>query len=439
MPKFDEKFIRWIWEYQKLRGVGAYGSPRPSPRSGNTPLQTESGKRIEIISPGIPNQEDGPDFKNSIIKLDKTLLKGDIEIHLSSNSWFEHQHQIDPKYNKVILHVVTQYGNQPAITESKNLIETFNLSRRIKKPLSKLIKEYIKEKKAQEKYTCPYVPNSKVLLSILKEQGKARFKEREIRFKKLIKDYGQEQSAYIGIMESLGYVKNEKPFIKLAQLVPIDYLKSLTSNKSRSEKIKLIQVTLLEVGGLLPNPALMRKQDYEKSNVARGFMPRNVQTMKKEEWQFFKVRPSIFPTKRIRDISYFLADIIQDGICNFLITTFPDIEKIKAKFSQAKMGKSTVEIIILNVVLPLLSTLNVGQGFSLANKIIQIYMNYKPLPENNITKLMTKRLLIKQKLIRLRRKEIYYQGMIHIFKHYCQTKSCSTCPIRQLTDLTLNL
>ena len=87
--EFNEKFIQWLWENKKV-GIN---------------LKTISGKPVEIIFQGIPNFEDGPDFKKAIIKIDKPL-KGDVEIHLVSRDWFSHKHNADPKYNNVILHIV---------------------------------------------------------------------------------------------------------------------------------------------------------------------------------------------------------------------------------------------------------------------------------------------------------------------------------------------
>ena len=420
--KLTEKFIHWVWQHQLLKKG----------------LKTESGKPIRVIEFGTLNQEDGPDFKHACIKFDRPM-SGDIEVHLHPDSWFEHGHELDPKYNNVILHVVAQESIQVPITQSGITVETLNISKWFKSPFPELLKDYNKEVKYKENVICPYVPefkrcDLKSLLNVLEIEGINRFNERENRFDELIRAYNREQAVYTGIMESLGYVKNEAPFRKLAGLVSIESIIPLVTGKRRKERVKILKVSLLGAAGLLSQK--FQKRSYLK--VWEGIKDNFESTMKAEDWQFFKVRPPSFPSKRIEEISYFLADMIQEGICDFLINTFPDLEKIKEKLGEGGISKSCSRTIILNVCLPVLSILCEGQR----EEIIQIYREYKPLPANNITKLMSNKLSIsRRKRSHLKRshlkrshlkldKEIYYQGMIHIFKHHCHREHCDDCPVK---------
>jgi hypothetical protein len=66
-------------------------------------------EKLEIISPGVHNHNQGPDFLNAKIRIGETLWVGNVEIHIDAEDWFNHKHHNDPKYGNVILHVV--YGN----------------------------------------------------------------------------------------------------------------------------------------------------------------------------------------------------------------------------------------------------------------------------------------------------------------------------------------
>lgn len=68
-------------------------------------LKTNESLSIEIISPGIWNAEAGPDFLKAHIKIGGQEFKGDIEIHLEDESWIQHKHHQDPRYDQVILHI----------------------------------------------------------------------------------------------------------------------------------------------------------------------------------------------------------------------------------------------------------------------------------------------------------------------------------------------
>ncbi len=86
-----EDVLQWIWE-QLLFDTSN--------------LTTIDGIPLTILEQGIPNLSDGPDFLQATIQVGSIAWSGAIEIHLSSNSWEQHKHHLDPNYNQVILHVV---------------------------------------------------------------------------------------------------------------------------------------------------------------------------------------------------------------------------------------------------------------------------------------------------------------------------------------------
>jgi hypothetical protein len=64
-----------------------------------------NGEVIRVISPGIWNNEAGPDFLKAHLWVGNRELKGDVEIHFSQSDWEAHGHYEDPRYNQVVLHV----------------------------------------------------------------------------------------------------------------------------------------------------------------------------------------------------------------------------------------------------------------------------------------------------------------------------------------------
>lgn len=69
-------------------------------------LRTASGKRLKVLGPGRWNMNEGPDFKEARLEINGVEVLGDVEIHFHANDWFNHGHDVNPNFNKVILHVV---------------------------------------------------------------------------------------------------------------------------------------------------------------------------------------------------------------------------------------------------------------------------------------------------------------------------------------------
>ena len=74
------------------------------------PLQTTDGQPLEVIDPGLPHTDAGPDFFNAKVKLGGTLWAGDVEVHDRASDWLRHGHDRDRAYDRVVLHVPTRCG-----------------------------------------------------------------------------------------------------------------------------------------------------------------------------------------------------------------------------------------------------------------------------------------------------------------------------------------
>ncbi len=67
---------------------------------------TFSGKRLQILSPGVINNFEGPDFSDVAILLDGNVIVGDAEFHRKSSDWIKHKHDENKNFEDVILHIV---------------------------------------------------------------------------------------------------------------------------------------------------------------------------------------------------------------------------------------------------------------------------------------------------------------------------------------------
>ncbi len=61
---------------------------------------------IRILNFGTLNPLQGPDFIGAEVEINGITYHGSVEIHIHTSNWDEHHHQLDPRYNQVVLHVV---------------------------------------------------------------------------------------------------------------------------------------------------------------------------------------------------------------------------------------------------------------------------------------------------------------------------------------------
>lgn len=88
-----EKLLHYVWLHRLLPAAG---------------LVTDEGEPVDVLSPGLPNRNAGPDFTGAKVRIGSTLWVGDVELHRRSSDWQHHGHDSDPAYNHVVLHVVAR-------------------------------------------------------------------------------------------------------------------------------------------------------------------------------------------------------------------------------------------------------------------------------------------------------------------------------------------
>ncbi len=122
---FSEKYLQVMWWEQKY-----FKS-----------LSTFSGERIEVVSPGIWNGEAGPDFRKAHVIIGGRELRGDVEIHLVDENWYVHQHDVDEKYNDVVLHLSLWHPRvpKPVHTQAGNEIVRAYFEDALSIPLARII------------------------------------------------------------------------------------------------------------------------------------------------------------------------------------------------------------------------------------------------------------------------------------------------------------
>lgn len=351
-PKISEEVIYKIWEERRLD---------PS-------LATVEGTSIEIIDPGVRNEnEAGPDYKHARIRIGNITFTGDIEIDNFHSDWKAHGHNLNARYNKVILHVVlSNDSSYPyVVTSNGRKIPTFELEKFLSEPIKENLPKDLESIKdhGDIKMPCKEV-NSQIerreKLRFIKELGLIRFKRKceknlerlkelilidELKIKEPIvyhdfhqqineREFSQkdfepaifwEQLLYEQLFEALGYSKNKDIMLKLSRAVDVKFLKSLENISS--EKIESI---LLKVSGLIPEVTDISDEDTSQyirkcvdtwDEVKQKY---DSQNFTKEDWHFFKLRPQNFPTIRLAAGARCAENLLKYNQINLLVKIFQE-------------------------------------------------------------------------------------------------------------------
>ncbi len=266
-----------------------------------------------------------------------------------------------------------------------------------------------------------------------------------------------QQLVFEMIFEALGYSKNKDIMLKLAKAVNIEFLKN-HSNKENFYKV--IESSLFNVSGLIPT-------DFSFSDEATSEYVRELvetwdgvkdtydgPTFSPESWHFFKLRPQNFPTVRISGGSGLLQRIIEDELIKKFIDLTHSENKIKKVTSYLRniiivrgegywknhftfdkiakeelkyfIGLSRADEIIVNVILPVLSLyFEIFSEPDAARSIRNLYINFTQQSSNQLVNQVGGVL----NLTNMRKKSVYYQGMIELFRSYCIKERCLECKI----------
>jgi hypothetical protein len=485
-----ERFIRHIWSKQYLTGK----------------LQTVEGKPLEVLDVGRLNEDGGPDFRNAKIKLNGVTYSGDIEIHRTVFDWFEHQHQEDPRYNKVILHVVLETaGSIPAtVVHSGRHIPILELGRFLCDSIHAIWQKVILDERAKKLHALPCFPYNGSVSSLLLDRWLAKLAAERLelklrRFEERLKQlayeyrmilhehprpYGSipcegehneipqclpeltqkdlsskdlwEQLLYEGIMEGLGFAKNRRPFLHLAENLTLKKIAHLVLLQSDST----IESLLFGVANLLPaSKSLTEKEARQYVRMLhlwwRKLRPQyRGEILQPADWQFFPTRPTNFPTVRLAAagviVNKFLKEDFFRSIVQVLKTTTPAAEKMHvllrlftietndfwkhhytfqttASTTVTALGVSRKREIIINAVLPIcLLYARIFKDKTVHEGVFDLY-RYLPASENNFILRLMERQVLKG---RLPVKSVdRQQALIHLYAYYCAEGRCTDCEL----------
>jgi hypothetical protein len=283
---------------------------------------------------------------------------------------------------------------------------------------------------------------------------------------------------YRGIMDALGYSANREPMRSLAGALPLEQLLLLPLTRDESERATLLEAVLLGAAGFLPSqrPELTAGDwlTSEYSEEVERIWSSNAPILGVEGgkpvvrgWAIDRVRPANSPPRRLAAAARLLAKYLwsYEGMLGSFIEQAGSLAPAQlakewtgmlsvpangywaahSDFGRGLSGATTEEIalvgdsraadMVVNILLPILlaHAETKGRG-GLYAKIEAVYAVYPKLADNKITRAMADEVFgpRKRNAIKGARRQ---QGLIHLYRLYCEARRCYECPVSGLRQL----
>ena len=256
-------------------------------------LTTVCGKSVSILDPGKRNLYEGPDFLAAKMFIDDKLLRGDVEIHVRNSDWNAHQHQNDPVYNNVILHVVVDNSSVKKVrTQDGKLIPVFILP--------------VENDPVAVKPPCHQWKGIAVVPAQKKlgEFADIRFQRKGVAIKKAIIEKSANHVFYRLILDGLGYSQNRESFKTMAEYLPLSRLYSILGQVDSDSAIITLETVLLGTAGFIEGPysKYIRPDTKYYSGIVKHWkmlQRRFDLPVKTLNWHFAGIRPANYPGRRL--------------------------------------------------------------------------------------------------------------------------------------------
>lgn len=396
------------------------------------PLQTTSGQPVEVIDPGLPNMNAGPDFFNAKLKIDGTLWVGNVELHTHASDWFRHGHDRNAAYDNVILHVV---GNSDCEVRRAN-----------GDPVPQLLlhcPDDVRRRYDELQRTEIYPPCHSILTSLpklavhswLSALQVERFEQKAHAIAARLERYNNhwEDVFFITLARNFGFGLNGDAFETWAGHLPFRAVDKHRDSLFQVEAFFFGQAGLLEEEGQeddyyrkLRKEFLYLRHKFELS----GPMPDN-------RWRFLRLRPGNFPHVRLAQLAW-LYHKEQSLFSRVMAVETPEAAKkiLSAQVSpyweehftfrkssprrEKRLGENALNLILINTVIPFLY----GYGMHKADERLcdraTRFLETLKAENNRVTRLWDGAGL-----------PVYTaadsQALLQLQKEYCDRKDCLRC------------
>lgn len=387
--EIDEAFLHFIWRNLLFRQKN---------------LLSFQGDKICIVSPGEVNCNAGPDFLGANIILNDTVLLGNVEIHVKSSDWWQHNHSKNALYDNVILHVVWDNDKKACCKKELGL------------PML-VLKDYV------DVDVCKYID---IIIDNSYDVFCQSWFVLHVNFKKLlhsrilykIDDINKlflankndfNATVFQFLMYNFGFKVNNCNMLSLAQSIPFVLVQKICHEYDVLFSLFLGQANLF--GRVICDNVYNLRKSYDFLKTKYSLKTCNL------NWYFFRTRPGNSPIKRIKQV----VSLFYKNDCLFDWVMCKDVDAFRKKLStiQPPLSRSSIDNLVINVFLPLIAFYNNLHKLPFLDVFSSELCSIAPEKNNIVRKFFS--------LCPLNAFET--QALLELFNHYCSKKRCLRCPV----------
>lgn len=415
----QEAFLHYLWQFKKFQLLD---------------LKTTQGQIITVVNSGQHNQLSGPDFFASQLQIDDQLWAGNVEIHIKSSDWYVHNHEKDPAYQNVILHVVWEHDTD-VFRKDNTVIPTLELKHHIDKKLLDNYHQLFSKKQTWINCENEFGSTPEFLMqNWLERLYIERLEQKAITILVLLEKSKNNWEAVLFSMlaKNFGLNINGDAFFSMAESIDFSVVRKLQNKPEELEALLLGQAGLLSSESEEPYE-LQLKAHYHYLKTKFQLNNSHVTAP-----QFFKLRPPNFPTIRLSQLAnlYHQNDnlfskiiacktleeiyvLFQVGCSEFWKThyTFQTLSKESKKL----LTKNFINLIIINTIVPLKFAYSKQQGQDHVAELL-VLLEKIPLEKNTIVSRF-------DELLVMPNKATISQALLQLKTEYCNPNKCLQCAI----------
>jgi hypothetical protein len=415
----QEDFLHYIWKFKKFQTQS---------------LKTEANQAITITSVGQHNFNSGPDFFNAKLTIGEQLWAGNVEIHIKSSDWYLHNHEQDPAYDGVILHVVWEHDTE-IFRKDNTPIPTLVLRDYIDFTLLNNYKKLFAKQNTWINCENDFANTADfVLTNWLERLYFERLERKAGAIELLLQESKNDWEAVLFKMlaKNFGLKVNGDAFLSLAQSVDFSVVRKSQSNLQSLEALLFGQANLLSES---VEDAYFISLSKEYSFLKQKFQLKENQVL---PLQFFRLRPPNFPTIRLSQLANLYhehqnlfskvieLDKLEDFYKLFNVST-SEFWKTHYTFQKSSkpstkvITKAFTDLLLINTILPLKFCYAKQKGQDIDGSILKIASEINS-EKNSIIDAFNK-------LKKVSKSAFQSQSLIQLKTEYCDKNKCLQCAV----------
>ncbi|MET0467007.1 MAG: DUF2851 family protein [Chitinophagaceae bacterium] len=408
-----ERLLQYIWQLQYYNASG---------------LLTVDGENVLVFAAGTHNTNQGPDFLNARIRIGDFTWSGSVELHLRTSDWNRHEHEQDPLYNNVILHVVWDHDalvNDLPVLELKNRISRLLLQKY----------EFLLN-------ATGFVPCGQQIGRIA-EMAWQSWKDRLVAERMLRKaaqadvflkqnNYHWAETFWWLLARSFGSQVNADFFESVARSIPLSILARHKNQIHQLEALLLGQAGLLNDRWDEDYPVLLQRE-YGFLRHKYSLHPVHGQAL------FLRMRPVNFPTVRLAQLAMLIHQTTH------LFSKVKETEELKeifqwldvtandywhyhyrpgelSSFKPKRTGMGMIESVIINTIIPMLYTYGHFHGEEVLKAKALRWLLHLPAEANTVMEGF--------RTLGVELSTAFdSQAMLELKSQYCNQRRCLDCAV----------